>query len=50
MNKQQNINDIIVSIMEKDQTLEKRILEDYEKLNKKCEDVINKIKFRKVRK
>ena len=32
------------------ETIDRYIVEDYEKLNKKCEEVIEKIKIRKVKK
>lgn len=45
-----DISELINSMIEKDPTVEKELVEDYEKLNKKCEEVINKIKYRKVKK
>jgi hypothetical protein len=43
------INTAVSSVINESADIDKFIVEDYEKLNEKCEEVIKKIKIRKVK-
>jgi hypothetical protein len=44
------INNVVSSIINENSNIDQTTVEDYEKLNQKCEELIKKIKVRKVKK
>ena len=49
MTNRKQINTAVSSVINESADIDKFIVEDYEKLNQKCEEVIKKIKVRKVK-
>jgi hypothetical protein len=48
-NSRKQINSAVSSIISEESDIDKFMVEDYEKLNQKCEEVIRKIKTRKIK-
>jgi hypothetical protein len=44
------INNVVSSVINENSNIDQATVEDYEKLNQKCEELIKKIKVRKVKK
>ncbi len=50
MLKRDKINNVVSNLITEEVDVEQYLLDDYEKLKAKCDEVISKIKNRKVRK
>ena len=49
MGNRKQINTAVSSVINENSDIDKFMVEDYEKLNQKCEEVIRKIKTRKIK-